>query len=263
MKIIGCLFPLVIFFPSLTSGTMGIDSEGDGIPNQEIFGRAFLTQRDWLRVPADQVFDPRFIRGRKSLGRGLLYSLVLPGAGEFYSRAPLKGVLFTGIELAAWISYGIHQRRGKNWKKRFISFADREWDYQSWKSWWQSLSLEDQARFPRFELPSDRNDQFYDLIGKYEKFNAGWRDVNWIPGLYVTGESKAGEFYRSLRQNSNSEYKLAAFSITALFANHILSGLDALWSVTRLNHKVQSRSRIDYVFIDEEPILLAGISISW
>ncbi len=236
-----------------------------GQPNQyeKLFGRPFLQYATLL--PNKQIKTParRMAGARKSIPKGMLFSLAVPGMGEIYSKSKIKGYIFAGIEVAGWISYFYHNQKGEDWQQKSLAFADEQWDYNRWQNWWNSLSAQDQERFPRYELPEKGSGQYYEVIGKYGKFNAGWNDVNWISGLWETGESKSSDYYANLRSNSNSEKKLAATSTIIVFTNHILSALDAAWTVNRYNKNFKASTKVNYVFINRQPVVLAGLSVDW
>lgn len=231
--------------------------------NRELFGQPFLQYATLLSDK--QLKSP--VRGmagtRKSIPKGVLLSLAVPGMGEIYSKSKIKGYIFAGIEAAAWISYILHNKKGEDWKQESLGFADKNWDYNRWQNWWNSLSAQDQERFPRYDLPEKGSGQYYEVIGKYGKFNAGWKDVNWISGLWETEESAASNYYANLRSNSNSEKKLAATSTIIVFTNHILSALDAAWTVNQYNKNFKTRAKVNYVFINRQPAILACLSVDW
>ena len=237
--------------------------EKSSFSQQDFFGKSFLSQTTLLNNIDQniQISKPNFVT--KSPHKGFIFSLAVPGLGEIYSKSKIKGFIFLGIETLAWTSYFFHKNKGNDWQEQYRNFAENEWDQNQWESWWNSLSPTDQDRFPRNELPEFKNDNYYEMIGKHDKFNAGWKDVSWVPGLYATDVSKASLFYMDLRKNSNNELKLASTSTAIIFVNHILSSLDAVWCVKKFNKNFKTTSKLDYVFINDQPIMLAGVNVDW
>ena len=230
--------------------------------HQSLFGKPFLDQEISINFSKIEQ-TPKIIQAIKSPHKGFLFSLAIPGLGEMYSRSKIKAYIFLGIEAAAWFSYALHKKKGNDWKNEYKEYAENTWDQNHWQNWWNSLSSTDQKLFPRYELPEVKNDEYYEMIGKYDKFNVGWKDVNGIPGLYKSDVSEASLYYMDLRQNSNSEFKLASTSTAIIFINHVLSSLDAVWSVKKFNKSFKATSKLDYVLIDDQPTMLAGVSVDW
>lgn len=263
MKKIIVLFIISCFCSTLLVANENPKSRQNIFPHQNFFGESFLSQTVLYNFDekSQQLSKPNFIT--KSPQKGFLFSLAVPGLGEIYSRSKIKGFVFLGIETVAWVTYFFHKKKGNDWKEQYRNFAENEWDQNRWQNWWKSLSSTDQDRFPRYELPENKNSDYYEMIGKYEKYNAGWKDVNLIPGLYQTDVSKASLYYMDLRKNSNDELKLASTSTVIIFANHILSSLDAVWCVKKFNKNFKASSKLDYVFINDQPTIIAGLSVDW
>ncbi len=201
--------------------------------------------------------------GRKSPGKALLLSVVLPGGGEFYARSWVKGALFLGVEIGSWIAYSAHKKKGMDWENRYKAWADKHWSKERWEQWWNSLSPEDQDVYAHHELPENKTQQYYEMIGKYQKFNAGWDDVNWIPGMVETDTSKASLFYMDMRANSNSELKMAGAASAVVLFNHVLSALDAVWSVRQFNRALKPKVRVKYVDLGGRRVLAADLQVAF
>ncbi len=171
--------------------------------------------------------------------------------------------MMLAIEGAAWYSYVTHKKKGEDWERKYIEYADRYWSREKWEQWWNSLSPEDQEIYAHHELPDKKTQQYYEMIGKYQKFNAGWEDVNWIPGLVETDTSKRSLFYMELRANSNSELKLASYATAVVLLNHILSAFDAALAVRSFNSRVKPKVRVKYVEIDHRPAVMGSLQFSF
>ncbi len=71
--------------------------------------------------------------GVKSIPRAVVFSAVLPGAGQFYTRSFWKGAIFLGIEVAAWAVFFKFNQMGKDKDREFKAFADQYWsEYRYW-----------------------------------------------------------------------------------------------------------------------------------
>ncbi|MEE9169620.1 MAG: hypothetical protein V3U73_07620 [bacterium] len=230
----------------------------------KIYGEPFLKPFPAASNMTDESQDLSLTTfSHKSLPKGMFMSMLVPGTGELYAGSIVKGLLFLGIEAGAWVLYTSSHNKGMEWERRYIGFANQNWDEDRWQAWWNSLSAHDQEGFLNVELPMEKNSEYYEAIGVYEKFNAGWKDVQWNPGIANTTPSVESLGYNKWRQSSNSSLKWATSLSGIILANHLLSGLDAVWSVSRHNKNLKPSIKPQFVSIDGEPQLLAAISIEW
>jgi len=213
-------------------------------------------------TPAEQKTAPA-ATGFKSPAKGLLFSLTVPGSGEIYAKSWIKGLVFVGIETGAWVIYAVHQHKGNDLERDYTAYADKYWSAAVWTQWWESLSEEDQQVYSHHELPETKTQQYYEMIGKYQKYNAGWDDVRWVPGVVTTDTSKKSLYYMALRGRSNDELKLATTATALVLANHVLSALDAVWTIKRYNKTVKPSIKVNYVWINNRPQLVANLTLNW
>ena len=200
----------------------------------------------------------------KSTKRGFLYSLVVPGAGEFYAGSKIKAVLFFGLEAGFWTGYFSYHKKGKNKEKEFLNFADAHWNVQAYSD---SLAnhyavpidsstgivvdtpgvyyvgsdsiVLSHSIHPVAGQPVDRNQQYYEEIGKYDQFRFGWDD---FAGALLTANRN---IYLNLRHDSNSLLDKANRFVMFSIANHLLSAFDAAISVRHYNRQGEKFSQID------------------
>ncbi len=144
-----------------------------------------------------------------------LFSLAIPGAGEFYSGSYLKSILFIGIEAAAITVGLIYDKKGDDQTVVFENYADKFWDPAKYARWtidnledhlnqvlnnnlkaenytglfydeertkvnWSVLNrLEsDIGGWYSHRLERFGEQQYYEMIGKYPQFNPGWSDFD-------------------------------------------------------------------------------------
>lgn len=216
----------------------------------------------------------------KSIKRGFLYSLVVPGAGEFYAGSKIKAILFFGLEAGFWTGYFSYHKKGKNKEKEFLNFADAHWNVQAYS---ESLLTryagytENQVEYPGLKRdpvtqlvidipgtyyhsktdsivishsihpqagqPIDKNQQYYEEIGKYDQFRFGWSDY---PDYYaVSALTALRNDYLNMRRDSNSLLNKANRFVMFSLANHLLSAFDAALSVRSHNRKGDKFSQVD------------------
>lgn len=228
----------------------------------ELFGEPFLKTNAISYNPMDLGQDLGISRSHyKSPPKGMFLSLLIPGSGEFYAGSKLKGLLFIGVEVGAWVAFAYSQKMGTDFEKIYIQLADNNWSRARWDTWWQSLSSQDQGSFLGIQLPATKNRDYYEAIGIYEKFNAGWKDAEWNIGEPNIVFSSRRTSYMSWREASNSWLKWSTVATSIVMANHLLSALDAAWSVFRYNKNVKPAVKVKYVFANPKPQLLVGIQV--
>ena len=95
-------------------------------------------------------------------------------------------------------------------------------------------------------LPDWNDQQFYELIGKYSQFRTGWDDDQLQDGQLPLQLPANGHMitYRDMRAQANSYYDVASTMVSVAVINHIVSALDAFWSVTRYNKNLHAELRM-------------------
>lgn len=83
--------------------------------------------------------------------------------------------------------------------------------------------------------------QYYEMIGKYSQFNVGWvefgDDVN---RAYSFGIPVVEQFswYSKERGKANDYYNIAKWAVIAVVSNHFISAIDAAWSASKFNKRL-------------------------
>ena len=145
--------------------------------------------------------------------RPMLYSLILPGVGQWYNKSPAWKIgLFAGIEAASIFSRLQWRKKAEDIRLKYEIFADDNWDLETWVSntlntplgnyadvhingthkiilvlsgslaeqygnYVSSDSLENNAHWVYTgEVNVLRDRDFYENIGKYDQFVGGWTD---------------------------------------------------------------------------------------
>ena len=233
----------------------------------------------------------------------MIASLLIPGSGQYINRSPLwKTALFVGIEVAGIVGYISWTSKADNITKEYENWADDHWHMDSWVNGSAILLSDIQSSgYPQVDdvkidgshhitiivngkyesseilLENSNIDyielrdwDFYEGIGKYDQFVAGWDDAksNWeiIHKNIKDGEDELivmtpnKQHYLELRNDSNILYKNAKFVASALLFNHILSALDALWSA---NKNKELSYKLDVSIGSKSNYVIKGISVQW
>ena len=189
----------------------------------------------------------------KSVKRAFVYSLIVPGAGELYANSKIKAVLFFGLDATLWTLYFNYHKKGKNKENEYKGFANQHWKEDDYREWLiDSLGItsgSDQDSFwnkkeTRYDwlshhLPDKKDQQYYEMIGKYDQFMFGWDDFP-VPDT----NQALRNAYLNMRRDSNNLLNKAKYSVMFSLANHILSAFDAAIAVKKHNRKGERFSQI-------------------
>jgi len=175
-----------------------------------------------------------------------LYSLILPGAGQYYCENIFKTKLYVGIESGLWLSFYGFRRYGamkneasKGWailRAGACPFNDDD-------RYWTKLTYYDNR---------DRNEP--DGFGYNQMIRVIDREEALIfpetPEYYWNWDSRQSrEHYRKLRNQSKTAYKHADLVVGGIIVNHLVSAIDAFISAGKFNRRLGfSGISIDYRF---------------
>lgn len=146
---------------------------------------------------------------KKSIGKGVMFSLVIPGAGQLYSGSWLRALPWLAIEAVGWTLFSSNHSKGSDKTTEFEAFAGtkenpnnfnvnaylmREYQvalnpnynstvYDGQIEDWKSESWEERQNFlpPPYghDVLTGDIQQYFEMIGKYyEQFGYGWRDTH-------------------------------------------------------------------------------------
>jgi hypothetical protein len=137
-------------------------------------------------------------------------SLLIPGAGEYYSGRLVKSGIFFAVEVAAVTAAIVFNGKGNNKTTEFQNYADQHWsavDYAQWLlknggnyevsgTTYPGFAIDPNTALPPWQrvdfaainawealphtigfshvLPQYGTQQYYELIGKYSQFKYGW-----------------------------------------------------------------------------------------
>jgi hypothetical protein len=230
---------------------------------------------------------------RKSpwLAAGL--SVLLPGAGEFYAENYWKAALFLAVDVAAWAIAYSQDRKGDNQTSFFQGYANQHWSPGRYAKFslenyvpqnqrsqyngllasnWESLPPSEQVnwsilnrmeswiasnlqegKYYSHSLPLYGEQQYFELIGKYQQFYHGWDDADptlisydQIDRKLATGQTRF-TYYAGERGRANDYYNTAKTFVTVAIVNHLLSAIDAAWTASSYNKSLHASVRIQRV----------------
>ncbi len=102
----------------------------------------YLTSMNFLLCQTDvKVSDSKVIIDSNSVvfdkenypGKPLIMSLILPGTGQYYSKAPIwKSLSFMGVELTSLFLWSSFNSRAEKLKEDYQEYADLHWTLNNW-----------------------------------------------------------------------------------------------------------------------------------
>ncbi|RMF54331.1 MAG: hypothetical protein D6748_16555, partial [Calditrichaeota bacterium] len=154
--------------------------------------------------------------GKKSVGKAVVMSAVLPGAGQVYAKSFLKGLLFFAAEATAWTINIAYNQKGDDKTREHRQFVDEHWSEQrywsyvyyrlqnvegldlpsftldtsdpnkpiiiNWQEAEQILDQYDESQYLTgftHQLPATKTQQYYEMVGKYPvQFGNAWDDAS-------------------------------------------------------------------------------------
>jgi hypothetical protein len=112
--------------------------------------------------------------------RAGLYSAVIPGAGQFYTKSYLQSALFAGAEVALWIFYSKYQTKGDQKTQEFQDYADANYSVVRYVEWIQKYYplawLKQRATPDDYTIATS----IYGTILNGSTSSHPWDQVNWI-----------------------------------------------------------------------------------
>jgi hypothetical protein len=221
--------------------------------------------------PAQQVssaVDEAARRKSPWLAAGM--SILVPGAGEFYTGDYWKSAAFFAVDVALWIFAYNYDKKGDRQTDFFQNFANQNWSVVKYAQYaqdnltppngpynwlipntegrppwdrvnWSELNRMEQdiGGYYSHVLPPYGQQQYYELIGKYPQFNQGWDDSG---PTFNYGDPLTPNFlwYAGQRGLANRYYEKATTFVTIALVNHIVSAFDAAFSAASWNKKLQA-----------------------
>ncbi len=160
---------------------------------------------------------------KKSVGLGILYSLLLPGMGELYAGDYSLGKYFTIADVALWGTLAGTKYYGDMKKDDYIAYAVLHADVNPAgkdDTYWGTIGNYDDINIYNDEMELMREfDKVYDVNTHYWKWDE------------VANRKK----YRSMRNSSETAYNNMKFIVSALILNRIASAVHTVLIIKRHN----------------------------
>jgi len=220
-----------------------------------------------------------------------LLSIVVPGAGEFYTGDYWKTALFLALEAAVITTAVVYDNKGDDQTEEFQQYADdyrnpdHNWSVVRYAQWIinnrlqgtdPGIIISNDESLPPWErvdwavlntyengthkLPPHGDQQYYELIGKYPQFTPGWNDFQ--QGQDIKNYPPNFRYYSGLRGKANDYYNVADKAVIGIYINHFLSALDAVWSAVQFNKDLAVKLRMERINFADNIELVPTIKFS-
>lgn len=223
--------------------------------------------------------------GYKLPKRALLFSALIPGAGELYAKSYIKAGAFFLAEVVSWMVYGNYTSKGNDQEKKFQNYADAHWNPNVWLDWRQNYTqgIDDahdttMVKYISGDKAVTTEQQYYEMIGKYPAFFTGWDFAEYYQNqsefdtidmdsmeVKQRASSDIGN-YMDMRDKSNKFFRLARTATNYVIVNHILSAIDAAWTAKRKNNRlspIEASIKVEQVFYVNHFRPVVSLQIKW
>jgi hypothetical protein len=212
-------------------------------------------------------------------------SMAIPGAGQYYAKSYWSAGGFILAEAGLWVFYASYTSKGNTQTDFFQNFADDHWSVVRYADWiqgnatklnpevagftgylipgtenrppwervdWGAINAIENAIAQRsgngftHQLPHRPEQQYFELIGKYPQFAAGWDDAGEMTPERIVNSDVSARFleYSRMRGKANDFYNIATTGSVLIVVNHLLSALDAAWSAARFNNQLKLEAHL-------------------
>ncbi|HMS66273.1 MAG TPA: hypothetical protein PKD83_13605 [Ignavibacteria bacterium] len=263
------LFVLVLaIFISDISKSQDIQNYKKSELSNKILNQKSISEQD-ENINSKVKIESAYKDEKKSPLLGALFSGILPGSGEFYAKSFVKAAIFFGIEAGLWTAYTVYESDGDQQTEDYQNFANQNWDVYKYAGWLKQeqfsgsdgiiltsnpndlrkqVNIVEAQNFSH-QLPPYGAQQYYELIGKYQNFVAGWQDADlnvMNRNNYITYKTTMFVNYSYDRQDANNYYNKSSTALSLIILNHVLSSADAAWSVSMFNKDLKVKTGVHF-----------------
>lgn len=201
-----------------------------------------------------------------------LFSLFLPGAGQYYNDNYLATGIFVAIEAGLITTAAIYNNKGNKKTDEFQDVANAHWNVVRYAEWINLHKNKNISINPNTQLPAQMRvnwdelnaveekidgfshklarygeQQYYEMIGKYNQFAAGWDQFD--PAVSDNSiRTKQFLDYAAMRGKANDYYNYASKAAIGIYLNHVASVVQAVWEAVSHNNNLQVSSNVKTIY---------------
>jgi len=184
----------------------------------------------------------------KSPAKAFLFSAIVPGTGELYSKAR-RGLLFMAAEAAFWTAYIVIHGRAAELEDDYVNFVDDHilFEEDSPANSTAKWTMEDYEHATQSDnwhyVYTDNNGKPIERVGKFY-WNDLPEDMKNQPGGVSISESQSPSRVAAFakRNSTNDKFEQAKIFLGLVVFNHIVSAVDGKIAATVYNNRVHKIS---------------------
>ncbi|MCE1188101.1 MAG: DUF5683 domain-containing protein [Ignavibacteria bacterium] len=194
-------------------------------------------------------------------------SLVVPGAGQAYNENYWAAGVYALIEAGVIYMAIKYNNDGDTKESDFEKFAETHWSAKAYAQYLYSTTPTSFKQNPvnndgsvnwdvlndaelkitgfSHQLAPFGDQQYYEMIGKYNQFRSGW-DAFYLPGddYHSEGPLKIAVNYMGMRKDANDAYDISSKFVIAIYLNHVVSTVHAIWETVKFNKSLDINSNV-------------------
>jgi len=283
------IFPILVIF--IFSSSCILAQENDNketeLTGNLSYDSKIISENYNSLEPVFQVVDEA---DKKSPVLAGVMSAVIPGAGEFYVGEYLKAAIFFTVDATLISTAIIFNKKGNDKTDEYQAFADEHWSVVKYADYLiqhkTELGLPDDTEIPinrdenlppweqieswsalnnaespfSHHLPTHGEQQYYEQIGKYNQYSSGWDEFD----EQVDGFRDVPQImndYAKMRGDANTAYNTASKIVLGIYLNHLLSAIDAVWSVHNYNKNLAVNLRVQNIQFADRVELIPTVNL--
>jgi len=236
-----------------------------------LYADSKIIMKDYSELSSNPTADD--MSSKKSPVLAGVLSALIPGAGQIYNEDYWIAAAFVVVEAALVTTAVVYDNKGDDQTEYFQNYADdytnpdHHWsvvDYAQWLVDYHNadrnkIIISDDANLPPWErvdwnelnaaevgshhLAMHGEQQYYEMIGKYHQFSAGWNDFTGGANKEIISANFI--YYSDQRGQANDYYNTASTAIVGIYINHLLAAGEAIWGANRFNDKLAINLRVE------------------
>lgn len=155
----------------------------DSVKNDSAETGKLVIEEQEIRIRGGDIPDYRSPR------RALFYSLLVPGAGQYYARSKVKAAGFLAVEASLFAVRYYFNKQGDDKDRVFRDFSDAHYKDSTYAAWYRWTGIDTATNQIGLDTnykahdafyqdeKSRKSQQYYEMINKYNQFVYGWDDV--------------------------------------------------------------------------------------
>ena len=173
----------------------------------------------------------------KSKGKAFLYSLLMPGAGEYYIGNKTLAKTFFITELVLWTGY-FSFRAYSDWKRDdMYIFAATHAD----------ANIEDKQ--PQYFVDLGNYNDIYQYNDSKQRRGEFFKVYSEEEYYWYWDSAENRNKFEQMRISSDRAHNRSIFTVGGIIANHIISAIDAVWQSYIYNKRLIKKAKFDNVKI--------------